>query len=91
MALREVHNEAAHRRQRHQGAGTSMPQLRVDGFLIPCFANRHRAANYYTYCIPNRVRKIHEINLVAISRRQRLGPTEIARHLNGELVMAHES
>ncbi|KAG2610114.1 hypothetical protein PVAP13_4KG097433 [Panicum virgatum] len=25
-----------------------MPQLRVDGFLIPHFANRHRAANYYT-------------------------------------------
>ena len=40
MALWEVHDEAAHGRQRHQGAGTSMPQLRVDGFLIPCFANR---------------------------------------------------
>uniref|UniRef100_A0A0A9D407 Uncharacterized protein n=1 Tax=Arundo donax TaxID=35708 RepID=A0A0A9D407_ARUDO len=44
MALRKVHDEAAHGRQRYERPGTSMPQLRVDGLLFPfCRAGRDTA------------------------------------------------
>jgi hypothetical protein len=62
MALREVYDETAHRGQRHQGPRTSVPQLRVDGFLFPWFAQRAKteSQNRLLDCVPDQVEKIHD-------------------------------